>query len=322
MQLPPLLKSALDDELSRHDMASLRASRRRLTERYRAETRDGRRHLADDAAVAAYLAARMPATYAAIRASLGHLAANRPDFCPTTLLDVGAGPGTALWAACASFASLRSATMIEASACALAMGRALASGKLEVATTWMEADITRREAGRLPRGHLVTLAYVLDELAPAQIAGLTERLWEACDDALVIVEPGTPAGWGRILTVRDQLLGLGAHVVAPCPHALTCPVAEPDWCHFSERVERSRTHRLAKDAGVPYEDEKFAYLVVARRPSVSTASRVLSQPSRGKGKVSLKLCRPDGALERRLVTKREGGTFDVARRLEWGDRFE
>ena len=51
----------------------------------------------------AYALARMPATYAADIASLNALCEIRPDFAPTSLLDVGAGPGTASWAAAEAF---------------------------------------------------------------------------------------------------------------------------------------------------------------------------------------------------------------------------
>jgi ribosomal protein RSM22 (predicted rRNA methylase) len=167
----------------------------------------------------------------------------------------------------------------------------------------------------------VTLSYVLGELAHAAINPLIERLWTLSGDVLLVVEPGTPAGWQRILLVRDRLIALGAHIVAPCAHAERCPLTAPDWCHFSRRVARSRTHRLAKDADVPWEDEKFIYLAVSRTPNESPAARVLARPRAASGAVRLKLCGPNGQLEERLVTKRQGDAFKVARRVGWGDRL-
>jgi hypothetical protein len=37
-----------------------------------------------------------------------------------------------------------------------------------------------------------------------------------------------------------------------------------DWCHFSQRLPRSRDHMLLKDADVPFEDERYSYVVVTR----------------------------------------------------------
>ena len=99
MELPRSIRQAIDAALEGVPLADLQHAAQRLSERYRSETRDGRPHLSDEMAALAYLAARMPATYAAIHASLDALAGMRPDFLPATMLDVGAGPGTGVVAA-------------------------------------------------------------------------------------------------------------------------------------------------------------------------------------------------------------------------------
>jgi ribosomal protein RSM22 (predicted rRNA methylase) len=139
---------------------------------------------------------------------------------------------------------------------------------------------------------------------------------------LAIVEPGTPAGYERILAARQALIGEGARVLAPCPHEAACPLAAPDWCHFSVRLPRRRDHRLLKGADAPFEDEKFAYLLAAR-PHVAAgerAARVLAHPRAGKPGIELKLCRPQG-LERRQIPRRDKTAHAAARRLRWGDPF-
>ena len=123
-------------------------------------------------------------------------------------------------------------------------------------------------SGGAPRD-LVTASYLLNELPEAARPRLIERLWQATAGVLVIVEPGTPAGYSRILAARDALIRHGANVIAPCPHAQACPLVAPDWCHFAARVARSRRHRLAKAATVPWEDEKFSYVALAREPNAS-----------------------------------------------------
>jgi len=49
--------------------------------------------------VAAYAAARLPACYAAVARVLDELRLRLPGFTPRSMLDFGAGPGTAVWAA-------------------------------------------------------------------------------------------------------------------------------------------------------------------------------------------------------------------------------
>ena len=113
---------------------------------------------------------------------------------------------------------------------------------------------------------------MIGEIDDAERSALTELMWAKTRDTLLIVEPGTPAGYARILALRAQLIASGAHVAAPCPHDGTCPLTAPDWCHFTQRLPRSRAHKQLKGAELPFEDEKFTYVALTRAP-VAHASR-------------------------------------------------
>jgi ribosomal protein RSM22 (predicted rRNA methylase) len=321
MELPARLREGVERLLENIPLATLKEAATVLSGRYRAELRDGRLHMAQQVAVHAYLATRLPATFAAVRASLGALIEARPDFAPKSLLDVGAGPGTVLWATTDLWPDLERAVLFETGAAVRTIGEALAAGAIAAETRWLSGDATIDLAGLEP-ADLVTCAYVLDEIIPASLPKMVDGLWNLTAETLLIVEPGTPAGWQRILAVRRQLIEAGAHVLAPCPHQAPCPLAPPDWCHFSRRVARSRLHRLAKDAEVPWEDEKFIYVAASRRPGAAQGARVIAPPRPGSGKVALKLCQPDGSADETLFTKRDGHVFKVARRLDWGDTLD
>jgi ribosomal protein RSM22 (predicted rRNA methylase) len=318
VELPVPLRQGVERILEKVPLPVLKQAAKTLSDRYRAELRDGRLHMAEDMAVKAYLTTRLPATYAAVRASLDALADARPDYAPKTLLDVGAGPGTVLWATADLWPDLEQAVLLEASAAVRKVGEALAADAITARTAWLAGDVTIDLVDLKP-ADLVTCAYVLDEIAPASLPKLIDRLWQLTADTVLIVEPGTPAGWQRILAVRRQLIEAGAHILAPCPHEVPCPLAAPDWCHFSRRVARSRLHRLAKEADVPWEDEKFIYVAASRQPAPSRRARVIAPPKSGSGKVLLKLCEPDGSATEKLFTKRDGDAFRLARRLDWGD---
>src|ERR1700738_438680 len=110
--LPAELKSALDAKLqglSRNDAAGRAAS---ISQTYRDGGGSGA--IKSEADALAYALARMPATYAAVTASLNALGEIRPDFAPSSLLDVGAGPGTATWAAAEAWPSLQSFALLDA----------------------------------------------------------------------------------------------------------------------------------------------------------------------------------------------------------------
>ena len=317
MELPPLLRNAVDRALSGMPLSELATTAAVLSQRYREERRDGKAHVASDRDALAYLAVRLPATYAAVRASLAAVAEARPDFAPKTALDIGAGPGTALWAAADCWPALAEALLVEASPVFRAFGEQLTAEMQQPHTTWRTSDVAVDEIDGKPRD-LVTLAYVLNELEPDDRHRLVERLWPLTADTLVIVEPGTPAGWQRILAARRQLIEGGGHVIAPCPHAKECPLQPPDWCHFARRVARSRLHRQAKGADVPWEDEKFSYVAVSRKPAPAIGARVIARPRKASGRVTLKLCRPDGSAGDQLFSRRDGALFKRASRGDWG----
>lgn len=320
-ELPQALRAALARELegvSRKDLAG-RAGR--TSQAYRAgQGSSGVIRGREDAL--AYALARLPATYAACAAVLEVVRAAAPDFAPHTLLDAGCGPGAASWAAAEAF-ELDAATWLDASPPFLDLAQRLAS---EGPAALRAVDVRRLDlaaGGPWPTADLVMASYALAEIAPAAQARVVGDLWAASSGVLALVEPGTPAGFQRILGAREALIAAGAQILAPCPHAAACPLSAPDWCHFSVRLPRSRDHRLAKGAEVPFEDEKFAYIAVAR-PEVAAAARgarILRPPRAGKGGVEFRLCAPEG-LESRTVARRDKAAYAAARRLGWGDRLE
>lgn len=269
---------------------------------------------ADDAI--AYALSRMPATYAAVSAVLDELRARAPDFLPATLLDAGAGPGTAGWAAVEAFAGI-DPTLMDHNRAFLALARTLAEGSPFAGAELVEADLGRFDLKR--RFDLVTCVYALTELPDAEMLAAAERLWRHCDGVLAIVEPGRTPDYQRLMAVRQRLLELQGRVLAPCPHERGCPLVEPDWCHFSVRLSRTREHMRMKGGTLGYEDEKFSYLIISR-PGIGTPApgRVLRRPEENKFSVTLAICAPDG-LETRVIPSRDKPAFKAARKLEWGD---
>ncbi len=319
--LPPGLAAAIAAQLERRPRQALAQSARRLSESYRAHkpTSDAIR---DETDALAYALTRMPATYAAVAATLGRLADEQVDFAPRSLLDIGCGLGAAAYAAVTVWPEIAEVEMLDRSHAFLDLATKLAT---ESGSALASASIAVADLTRLPEPNsesdLVVVAYALTELADADLPRVAESLWARTGGALAVVEPGTPRDYARLMDVRARLIDLGAKILAPCPHANPCPLAPPDWCHFSVRLPRSREHRLLKGAEAPFEDEKFSYLVAARHhvgAGVSAAARILSPPRHGKAGVGAKLCGPNG-LSEIFLPKREKAGYESIRRKDWGD---
>jgi len=314
--LPAELKAALDARLEGRSRSDVAARAAVISKTYR----DGGTSSAikSDTDALAYALARMPATYAAISACLNALLEARPDFAPQTLLDIGAGPGTASWAASEAFASLTSLTLLDTNPALRALSLELQRGSTRFADTKYEAGEARAALAKADSADLVIASYLIGELGEAERKSLMEAMWAKTRDTLLIVEPGTPAGYARILGARTQLIAAGALVLAPCPHDAACPLQSPDWCHFSQRLARSRAHKQVKGAEVPFEDERFSYCVLTRALVAEHPSRILAQPVIGKAEISAKLCTADGVAIAK-VPRRDKAAYATARHWRWGD---
>jgi ribosomal protein RSM22 (predicted rRNA methylase) len=314
--LPAELKAALDARLqglSRSDAAGRAAA---ISRTYRDGGGSGA--ITSGADALAYALVRMPATYAAVTASLNALCEIRPELAPASLLDVGAGPGTATWAAAEAFASLKNFTLLDANPALRALGLDLARDHLRLRAMTYHRGEARAALADAEAADLVVASYMIGELDDAERKALADLMWAKTRDTLLVVEPGTPAGCARILTLRAQLIASGAHVAVPCPHDGECPLAAPDWCHFTQRLPRSRAHKQLKSAELPYEDEKFAYVALTRAPVARHPARVLAQPDVNKVEVTAKLCTAEGLVIAR-IPRRAKGDYSAARRWRWGD---
>jgi ribosomal protein RSM22 (predicted rRNA methylase) len=343
------LTAAIQAGLTGSGIPSLSAGVQRLMTAYRSGEVPDAPIMASKSDAAAYAAYRMPATAAATGQAVREVSRSLPGWAPATLMDFGAGTGGAAWAVADQLPTVASITLLEQSADAIRLGKAILataqapslraaawrSWRLAASASRRTADVATAEAetvgaaaglptGGLPAVDLATAAYVLGELTPAQQATLV-ALAAAAAPVVLFVEPGTPAGHRRILAARAQLLAAGYLVAAPCPHQLGCPLdVEGDWCHFGARVQRSAVHRQAKGVELAYEDEKYSYVGAVRQAGVGvaeSAGRVVRRPQQRKGLVLLDLCLRDGTAERALVSKSKGATYRQARKIGWGERW-
>lgn len=271
--------------------------------------------LASKEEASAYLLTRFPATFAAMGDVLQHVAKLAPDFTPHNLLDIGAGPATATLAARDVFGDELSSSLIEVNTYLREIGETL----LECSAEYHAQSI--QSYNEATEYDLVLASYVLNEVQGDDIIPLIEKYWERCAGVMVILEPGTPQGAKLIARIREHVSSLNdAHILGPCPQSGLCPLKdfEKRWCHFSVRVERSRRHKHLKGGEAGYEDEKFSWLAVSRKPAENMPSyRIIGHPT-GTGVRQLQVCGKDGKAENLNIAKSHP-QYKKARKAEWGD---
>lgn len=256
--------------------------------------------------VDAYITARMPATYAAI----DRVFQNIPDeIAPNlhTMSDYGAGPGTGLLVAKKHF-PIQAATLYEKNQSMVSKGKQLVDAQ------WVIEDFTQVNP---LQSDLALFSYSLGELPPERWQAIIESVWNQ-SQVIVAIEPGTPDGYELIMQIRDLLLRLGGHLLAPCPHERGCPLRGLDWCHFSARLARTKEHRLVKGAKRGWEDEKFSYIIATHSKNNLPKGRIIRHPQKNKGHVVLKVCDQDGVSEQ-IITPKKGPFYKWARKADWGD---
>jgi ribosomal protein RSM22 (predicted rRNA methylase) len=306
VQLPLPVQRAIEERAEAVGFPKLKRAAAEISDAYREGRATALARLPAAERTAAYLVTRMPATYAAAFHVLREVHERLGRQQIASILDVGAGTGAASLAARHWFPDAR-ITILERDAAFTEAARAFLPDAAVVSANAATLD-------PIPPHDLILAAYSLGELDRP----LAHRLWQAARVALVVIEPGTPAGFTFVRSIRDGLLAAGAHMVAPCPVDTECPMVDPDWCHFAARVERSSLHRRVKEAQLNYEDEKFSYVALSREAAALPQTRVIRHPQHQPGLIVLETCTA-GGLRMERITKRNKDAFRAARKAAWGD---
>ena len=216
---------------------------------------------------------------------------------------------------------------------------------------------------------LVCSAYALAPLTSAAQARAVSELWErlAPGGLMMMIEPATAEGFATILAARELLAAplpgggadaaAAAQIIAPCPHALECPLVPGEgkvlpWlrrerqprsavCHSTQRVHESSvrnylSRKRRKGNERRQHTESFCYLVVRRpTPEETNAaaaagaaregwSRILRPPRKRRGHVLIDLCQPSGEAVSGFISqsKADPWHYRYARRSRQGDTWQ
>lgn len=315
MDLPIDIRNRIEAQGSGLDQKELRAFSKQLTERYKENRGQGSRIVSRRLETFCYAVVRMPATFGAVSASIEYM----KEFSNEELysaLDLGAGTGAASLALSYLYPEIRKYTLIEREASMIDFSKTVLED-ISSRTEYIKADIYSMD--EYPKADIVIASYAFNELSDEKRAEVLLKAYNAANKILIIVEPGTKEGYRQIRNSRNMLIDKGANIIAPCPGNCSCQLTEDDWCHFTERVSRTKLQKQIKGTDVPFEDEKFSYIAVSKNEAEHAERRVIRHPVINPGRIALKLCSKNG-IEDINVTKKNPD-FKKARKSDCGDSF-
>lgn len=316
VEIPEKLKENINKLLKENQISKVVEDSQILSNRYRNNNGNGKKLLVQKSEAISYAISRMPATYAAVSSVLEQISENYKEEL-TTMIDVGAGTGAVVWAIndkniCNDIKCLeREESMIS-------IGKQLMQDSELNKVTWEKFDILQDEIKE--KADLVITSYMINELPKEMRQKAVEKLWKATNKLLVIIEPGTPAGFANILEIRKNILDAGGYIVAPCCCLGECPISKDDWCAFYARIARSSAHRQAKKGELGYEDEKFSYIAFSKIPVENKGERILRHPQINSGYVKVKVCGADG-IQEKTYSKKDKDIYKKVRKMDAGQKI-
>lgn len=314
MDIPEELKENINKLLKENQIHKILEDAQIVSNRYRNNDGRGKKLLTKESEAVSYAISRMPATYAAVSSVLEQTLDNYNEEL-TSVIDVGAGTGAVVWAV-NDVTTSNAIKCFEREESMINIGKKLMENTDLNDVRWEKFDILQDEIQE--KADLVITSYMINELPKGDREKAVEKLWNATNKLLIIIEPGTPAGFANILEIRRNLLKAGGHIVAPCCCLHECPIPKDDWCAFYVRVARSSVHRHAKNGALGYEDEKFSYIAFSKTPVKQSDAVILRHPQISTGHVKVKLCTQNG-IEERTYSKKDKEIYKRIRKLDAGD---
>jgi ribosomal protein RSM22 (predicted rRNA methylase) len=322
--LPAPLQQAIRTLLARPAANGWLARGQSLHARYMEQAvNQQQNHLSDYVDTAAYLGLRATATYAQITGALAAVQEIVPGWQPQTMLDLGCGPGTGVWAASTLFPTIQQAACLDQNPHMLALGQQLlGAAALPVTATWQQGDLLERVGQAAAHYDLVLLANVLNELDRSQRDQLLTAAFARCRGLLLVLEPGTPLG-SAIVQESAQSLAPQGHLLVPymgqhfvAEHFLHFPqrFTRPDFARRM-RQEMRTSSLMASD----WEEAKYSYVAIGKIPAeVQPWGRCIGPVRLLNGYLEIPILTKEAVLQAKVM-KRHKRQYALARKLRWGE---
>ena len=327
VNLPGPVASAVSNIISRSDIRAISVNASKLHERYMHPDEEQKRpHIQKPADALAYLSMRFPATYAQIYSALSQIQDRVSNWQPKTLLDIGCGPGTGIWAAKALWPDLQSATGVDRDSHFLSLAEEIAyDAKEDITVDLVPQTIVQWTTTPVSKTYdLIIVANVVNELTKDAKEQLLETLVKRSSGIVLVLEPGTPRGFGVIQSVAEKI-SPNVSLIAPYIHG-TFIASDDYWIHFPQRFIRLDFQRrirqsMRKNAlmASDWEETKFSYVACGNVP---VEKKFWGQSVGGiekyRGYLVIPVLTADGIIKTRVM-KRHKEKYAMYKNLRWGE---
>ena len=314
-----LYQSQLISEIiNNKKLSDIKKDYKEISSKYRAEKINSSAVVSTDKQALSYLSSRMGETSVIIDdvfSKLNYLIDINEEI--NSVLDLGSGTGSVFWAL-DNFASKLDITAVEMQESMIKYSKLL-SKNLDFNIEYLNADVTSSKVKGLKNFDLVIESFMLNEMKESDRRITLDLMCEKSNKYIVLIEPGTPNSYEKMMKDREYLLSKNLKLLSPCPHKEKCGLKD-DYCNFSVRVNRTKESRRIKDATLNYEDEKYFYLIFSKVDvGLNINSVVLRKPVYRKNLVELKLCNKDSSVMQTIVTKNNKESYQKSKKLKHGD---
>ncbi len=252
--------------------------------------------------VLAYAIGRMPATYSVINYVIQKFLNKYKLF--SNVLDIGSGCGSL---AIALLDKNVIYTALEKSTSMINMFKILLGEDIKV----FQQDIYSYNIKN--QYEAIFASYCVNEMKDKEF--VLKKIFDLSSRYVFIIEPGTPIGYSNIISAKKVAKEKGFHSILPCSMDI-CHLKNKDWCHFSIRVQRNKIHTNIKRGSLPYEDEKFSYVIFSKnRLDDILHNTIIKRPIRKSGHSIFDVCTQNGI--KRLILSNKS----IKQKLYWGDEI-
>jgi len=208
LSLPYQLETAIETALQRVPASKWKSVAKALSERYRSERTGKEVSLAKGADEAlGYAAIILPSAYAQLYGAMAAIKERVPGWQPASMLDIGSGPGTALWTASQQWPTLQKLTAWEREPAFIDLGRRLAKASEQqalISTDWHRVTLGSRLPDQIETYDLIVFGHVLNELPEALRKEIVALAWQHCSGIMLIVEPAATLAASFVPRAKTQ----------------------------------------------------------------------------------------------------------------------